>query len=60
MTIEEVIGHFKGIQNVADAAGVTYQAVYKWKEVKKIPSVRQYHFEVLTEGLLLADKKDVA
>ena len=60
MTIEEVLSHFGSIQRVADVTGVTYQAVYKWREEQRIPGVRQYHFEVLTKGQLLADREDVA
>lgn len=50
MTKTEVIAHFGGVSQVAKALGLSYEAVRQWPE--KIPKLRQYEIERLTEGKL--------
>jgi hypothetical protein len=60
MTYLDVIRFYGSVRDIAQATGVSYQAVYKWQETDTIPPVRQYHFETLTEGKLKADNGEDA
>lgn len=58
MTKQEAVQHFKTGAKLAEALGITHQAVYDWGE--KVPAVRQYQIEVLTEGKLKAERQNQA
>lgn len=54
MTFNQVIRHFGGISQTANALGVSYQAVFQWRENKHIPQGRQWQIQALTGGKLKA------
>lgn len=55
MDIRHVVRHFGGtLQEVADALGVSYQAVQQW-QANGIPLVRQFQIERKTKGKLKAE-----
>ena len=54
MTKQEAINHFGGVQELADALRITYQAVAQWQE---IPLLRQCQLEVMTKRKLKAEKQ---
>lgn len=54
MTKQEAIDHYGGAQKLADALGISFQAVYAWPE---IPLGRQYQLQVMTGGKLQAEQK---
>jgi biotin operon repressor len=54
MTKQQAVKHFKTGAKLAEALGITHQAVYDWGD--KIPEVRQYQIEVVTKGQLKADR----
>lgn len=56
MKPSDVIKHFGGIRQAAEALGVTRQAIYIWKQRKAIPAQRAYQIQVLTGGALRAAK----
>lgn len=58
MTRTEAIRHFNGISALARALGVSYEAVRQWGE--EVPELRQYQLELLTNGVLKADRKKSA
>lgn len=59
MTRAEAITHFNGIQALARALGISYEAVRQWGE--EVPELRQYQLECITRGVLkAAPKKSVA
>ena len=50
MKKSDVIEHFGGIQQTADALGIRYQSVYEWPDV--VPEGRQYQIQIITGGKL--------
>lgn len=59
MTRSEAIKYFNGIQALARALGISYEAVRQWGE--EVPELRQYQLECITHGALkAAPKKSVA
>lgn len=56
MTKSEIVEYFGGVQQVADALGITYQSVREWPE-DRVPEGRQYQIQVLTKGKLKATAK---
>lgn len=59
MKKSEIIEHFGGIQETADALGIRYQSVREWKE-NAVPEGRQFQIQVMTNGKLKADQPAVA
>ncbi|MCX4186747.1 Cro/CI family transcriptional regulator [Methylophaga sp. OBS4] len=57
MTKDQAIKHFGGASKLANALGITKQAVNNWDD---IPDVRQYQIQVLTDGALKADRKKLS
>lgn len=55
MQIQEAIDHFNGIPKLANALGISYQAVQQWEEKGEIPEGRQYQIQVITKNKLKAD-----
>lgn len=53
MTLKQAIKHFENKAALARALGISPQAVTPWKT---IPKGRQYQLEVMTKGVLRADK----
>lgn len=50
MRKDDVIAHFGGKRETANALGITFQAVHDWPEI--VPPTRQYHVHVaVTETL---------
>ncbi len=49
----EAVKHFGSPSKLADALGITLQAVGQWGDT--VPLSRQYQIEVLTAGALRAD-----
>jgi hypothetical protein len=47
-SFSEVLEHFGGITGLANALGVTTQAISQWEE--EIPEGRAYQIEVLSKG----------
>jgi hypothetical protein len=59
MTRTEAIKHFKSIPALAQALGISYEAVRQWGE--EVPDLRQYQLECITNGVLkAAPKKNAA
>lgn len=56
MTKSEIVEYFGGVQQVADALGITYQSVREWPD-DRVPEGRQYQIQVLTKGKLKATAK---
>ena len=54
MKPKDVVKHFGGIVQTAEALGVTRQAVYMWLDRKKIPYQRACQIEINTRGALKA------
>jgi len=54
MNKAQAIEHFGSVSALANALGVTYEAVRQWGEV---PELRQYQLEHLTSGSLKADRR---
>ena len=50
METEEALAYFGGARELADALGISHQAVYAWG--KKVPPLRAYEIERLTDGQL--------
>ena len=53
MNKSQAIEHFGSVSALAQALGVTYEAVRQWDDV---PELRQYQLEHLTGGSLTADR----
>ncbi len=51
---QDVIDYFGGVQNAADALGMTHQAIYAWGDL--VPASRQAHVELATKGKVKRDK----
>jgi hypothetical protein len=58
MIINDVYKHFGSGSRAANAIGLTRAAFYKWTKRGFIPLTQQKKFESITNGILLADKKD--
>lgn len=58
MTPDELIAHFGGLSAAARALGVKPPSVSEWKAAGRVPRVRQYQIEVVTDGALRADRSD--
>jgi transcriptional repressor of cell division inhibition gene dicB len=56
MKKSEIVEFFGGIQQVADALGITYQSVREWPE-DRVPEGRQYQIQVITKGKLKVSQK---
>jgi biotin operon repressor len=56
MTKTEAIKYFGSGSALAEALGLTRQAVADWK---RMPLGRQYQIEVLTNGELKADRQEI-
>lgn len=52
-SIESVIEFFGGIPRMAEALQIDRHTIYTWK---KIPSLRAYQIQVLTNGKILASQ----
>ncbi len=50
MKTAEVLKHFGGVRQAAEALGISTQAVYSWGE--EVPAMRQPHIQVVTNGKL--------
>lgn len=62
MTKQEAIDHFGGkknggVSNLADALGITVQAIYDWPE-DTVPMLRQYELHALTKGRLKVGRQE--
>jgi hypothetical protein len=55
MKTSELINHFGGVQETADAFGIGYNAVWLWQDKEHPPIGRQYEAQVLTKGKLKAE-----
>lgn len=53
MKTADAIRHFGNVAKLADALGITPQAVYDWGEF--LPRGRAFELQVLTEGALKVD-----
>lgn len=53
MTRSQAVQHFHSVSKLAQALGITKQAVNAWGE--RIPAKRQFQLQQLTRGALLAD-----
>jgi len=58
MDKQQVIDHFGGVREVAEALDVSVQAIYKWPP--RVPLLRAYQIERLTGGALKADDAEPA
>lgn len=54
MTKSQAVQHFGSVSALAQALGVTYEAVRQWDEV---PELRQYQLQHMTGGQLMADHR---
>lgn len=52
MRTEDAVAHFGSVKELAEALGVTTQAIYFWGET--VPELRAFQLELLTEGALRA------
>lgn len=52
MNKTQAVQHFGSVSALAQALGVTYEAVRQWVEV---PALRQYQLQLMTAGALVAD-----
>ena len=52
MTTKQAIAHFKTVRALADALGITTQAVRQWP--RDVPELRALQLEKLTKGKLAA------
>lgn len=50
MKTKDVIDHYGGVRQAAQALGISTQAIYGWGE--DVPPMRQPHIQVLTNGKL--------
>jgi hypothetical protein len=54
MKTQDVIDHFGGVRQAAEALGVTTQAIYRWGD--EVPAMRQPHIQIVTKGKLKMSK----
>ena len=52
MTKQEAVTHFGSVAKLAEALGITTQAIYDWPET--VPQLRQFQLERITGGQLTA------
>ena len=52
MTKQEAVTHFGSVARLAEALGITTQAIYDWPEI--VPQLRQFQLERITGGELTA------
>jgi len=52
MTKQEAVTHFGSVAKLAEALGITTQAIYDWPET--VPPLRQFQLERITGGILKA------
>lgn len=50
MKTQEVVDHFGGVRQAAEALGITTQAIYRWGA--DVPPLRQPHIQIVTNGKL--------
>jgi len=55
MTVDEVLEYYGSKRKAADAVDVTYEAFRQWYLAGVIPRGRQFEYEVITDGELVAD-----
>ena len=55
MFTKAVVAHFGTQQKVADALGISKQAVSRWHKQKVVPRGAAYQIQVLTAGKLQVD-----
>lgn len=60
MTVAQVLDHFGSISNTAKALDISYQAVAQWVEADQVPEGRQFEIQLMTDGSLVAQKKQSA
>jgi DNA-binding transcriptional regulator YdaS (Cro superfamily) len=60
MTYEQLIKHFGTQQKAANAIGIDQTAISKWHKAAYIPFTRQFQIQIITGGVLQADKKKKA
>lgn len=53
-SFEDVVAHFEGITGLANALGITTQAISQWGG--RIPPQRAYQIEVLSRGKFKATR----
>lgn len=59
MRKDEVIAEFKGVRKLAEALGITREAVYQWPEI--VPRLRQYEIrEILAARATTAEPEKQA
>ena len=56
MTPDQVVAYFGSRKAAAFALGVHYQTIYDWIVAGKIPNMRQYFIQNITNGELIADE----
>lgn len=54
---KQVVKHFGGIRETADALGLTTAAIYKWLSHERIPYGSQILIELRTSGRMVAVKE---
>lgn len=54
MKTADVVSHFGGVRQAADALGISTQAIYRWGD--EVPLMRQAHVQVMTGGKLKMSK----
>lgn len=52
MKTSEAVAHFNSVKELADALGITTEAIYQWGEM--VPLGRAYQLQVMTSGKLQA------
>ncbi len=57
MTYEQVINHYGNGINAAKALGIHSSSIYQWGSKGRVPFDTQYRIEVLTNGILKADRQ---
>lgn len=57
MTYKQLIDHFGSIQKAAKALGYSRMAIYKWRDIGKIPLRVQPFVARVSLGKLKADRK---
>ena len=48
----DVVNHFGGVPQTARRLGCTRQAVYQWLARKRIPRLRQFQIQAVSNGAL--------
>jgi len=52
MKKKDVIEHFGSVSSLAEALGITPEAIYQWGD--DVPSSREFQIQVITDGKLKA------